>query len=65
MDRIHALFNYADLDEECIKTPSGSDAVKSDSPDLDVNFITTRMTVTFHVPKVDMRKPKEIPNFVR
>ena len=70
VDRIHALFNYADLDEKCLKTPvkeSGghSAAGTTESPDLDINFITSKLKVTFHVPKVDLRHPKEIPNFVR
>ena len=70
MDRIHALINYAALDEECLKAPAaareaGGLASEVAPADLDVNFITTRLNVVFRVPKVDMRKPKEIPNFVR
>ncbi|TRY61083.1 hypothetical protein TCAL_14969 [Tigriopus californicus] len=61
-DRIYILFSYAEFDSNCLKAPSNP--TKSSASYLELNFALEKVILDFHVPKVDRRKPDEIPNYV-
>lgn len=61
-DRIYILFSYAEFDENCLKAPTNP--TKSSASYLELNFKLENVILDFHVPKVDCRKPDEIPNYV-
>ena len=67
VDRTFMLFNYADLDPDCISTvkPPSIIADQQKINRLQIDFSCPKFELDFRIPKADMRPPKEIPKFAQ
>ena len=65
VDRIYMLFFFSEMDPTCLVTPPISKFMAANDSDmgtsLNVSVTCPQLDLDFYVPKVDMRKPTEIP----
>jgi len=66
VDRTFLLFNYAEMDPNCLKSSMPPSLDVATSANLDVQINCSSVKIAFHIPKPDMRSPSEIgPDFLR
>ena len=64
VDRTYMLFFYSEMDPSCLVTPAINllhEDEETIHPSLGVGITCPQLELNFHVPKVDMRKPTDIP----
>ena len=64
VDRTYMLFFYSEMDPSCLVTPAINllhEAEDQIQPNLNVSITCPQLDLDFYVPKVDMRKPIDIP----
>ena len=65
VDRIYMLFFFSEMDPTCLVTPPISKFMAANDNEietsLNVSITCPQLDLDFYVPKVDMRKPTEIP----
>ncbi len=64
VDRTYMIFMYSEMDPSCLVTPAINLLHEEEEqlcPSLNMAVACPQLDVNFYVPKVDMRKPTEIP----
>ena len=64
VDRTYMLFFYSEMDPSCLVTPAINllhEDEETVHPSLALTVTCPQLELNFYVPKVDMRKPTEIP----
>lgn len=61
VDRIYTLMYYSEMDPSCLVSPANETGDEAPVPKLSLNIASPHVCLNFYVPKVDMRKPKDIP----
>ena len=64
VDRTYMLSFYSEMDPTCLVTPAINllhEDEETVHPSMNLEIICPQLELNFYVPKVDMRKPTEIP----